>query len=65
MGVKDQFIILKKKKKRVASHGDGEPLLLAKNDLPMHALCWQFRRPWRLHKVNFCGMDDAWAVLLG
>jgi hypothetical protein len=47
------------KKKRAASHGDGEPLLLAKNDLPMHALCWQFRQPWRLHKVNFCGMDDA------
>lgn len=43
-----------KKKKRAASHGDGEPLLVAKNDLPMHAHCWQFRQPWR-----FCGMDDA------
>ena len=33
-------------KKRAASHGDGEPLLVAKNDLPMRAFCRHIHQPW-------------------
>ena len=40
-------------KKRAASHGDGEPLLVAKNDLPMRAFCRHIHQPWGWQSVSW------------